>query len=771
MIDKIRAKVINSIIEYPKRYLWLSLVVFIVILPGLARIGEDYSYRAWYHPQDPLLVRYDEFEKKFGNDDTATLILFNEKGLLNKESIKLIHQLTDKLWQVEYVTRVDSLTNFDYVRIGEEDQIDISPFVPEEDLEEIDDKYIEKLKQAIEQTPLIKEVFISKDEKLALIKGQLQPSFVELPDNQVIVNQLRQIKKEFEDGDHKILIGGTATIINYYKEIAENDLVTLLPLLYFLFTVVLIWIYRSKTGVFLPYLILTTSIALMMGSAGYLGEKLNSISSAAPNILMTVAIADAIHLLTVFYLGLKKGLTRTEALHFSLEKNFYPTILTSLTTAVGFFSFAGAKINAISMMGIEVGIGVIYAWLLTYFLLCPIIKLIPEKKDVTHGPATGLRPDQPVNIPEKFLQRVGLLFKLRYWIVGTTLAIALIGLFMVPKLEVNMDPFGQFKKHHPLVVANDLVEKHLGPASVVEIMIYAPEEGAAKEPAFLRKVEAFQTWLENEPYIHKATSIVDVIKDLNQKLNNNQKEYFRIPETKEDVAQELLFYSLGLPPGRELNNRISIKSDAIRLSATWNIHRSRQANEKIAYINSKAQDFGLNAYVTGKMPLFHDLTPYIVSSFTRSFQIALISITLIMVIVLKSFKLGLLALVPNLFPLLVGAAIYAFFGIEVDIASVLIASVVFGIAVDDSIHFLFEYRKFKNRGLKQFDNLAMIMQNTFPSLFNTTLVIVIGFGSFIIADYIPNAKFGISVAFCLSIALIADFIVLPVILMISERDQ
>src|SRR5690606_17391269 len=135
--------------------------------------------------------------------------------------------------------------------------------------------------------------------------------------------------------------------------------------------------------------------------------------------------------------------------------------------------------------------------------------------------------------------------------------------------------------------------------------IYAPEEGAAKEPAFLRKVEAFQTWLENEPYIHKATSIVDVIKDLNQKLNNNQKEYFRIPETKEDVAQELLFYSLGLPPGRELNNRISIKSDAIRLSATWNIHRSRQANEKIAYINSKAQDFGLNAYVTGKMPLFH----------------------------------------------------------------------------------------------------------------------------------------------------------------------
>lgn len=770
-MNRLRDRIIASILNHPKGYLFASFLSLLILIPGLGMIGQDYTYRAWYSPKDPLLVRYDKFERRFGNDDSAIFILYSEEGLYHPEAIQLIYTLTEKLWLAPYVARVDSLTNYDYIEIRGEDEIDIAPMLSEDELANLDQATVDKIRSRVQGDDLIEDVVISADGKLAIIKGQLHPSFDVTPDNQVIVDYLRTVAKEYQSEKYTIHVAGTAILTNYYKEIANSDTAILLPLLYLIFTFILIYLFRTKTGVLLPYLIISVSIAMMMGTAGYLGEKLNSLSSAAPNILMTVAIADAIHLLTVFYLSLRSGMSRLDSLRYSMEKNFYPTLLTSLTTSVGFLSFAQAKITAVAMMGLEVAIGVMYAWFLTYFMIAPIMRLIPDKTQVIAEEEIEEEVEQTQILDPKFQRRVGLLDKYKYAIVGITLLITGFGVYYFQFLEVNMDPYGQFKEHHELNIINRLVNKHLGPMSAVEIMIDSGEENGAKDPAFLKKVEGFQNWLIKQDYIHKANSIVDIVKELNQKLNANNKEYYRIPDTSDEVGQELFFYTLGLPPGRELNNRISLNNQYIRVSATWRITRSTEANEKIEMINSKIKEFGLDGVITGKMPLFHDLTPYIVSTFLKSFLIALVSIVLIMVLVLQSIKLGLLALLPNLFPLIVGSALYSLLHIEVDIASVLIASVTFGIAVDDSIHFLFEYKKFKAKGMDIMTNLATIMKTTYPSLFNTTLLIAIGFGSFAIAEYIPNAKFGISVAFILSVALVADFFVLPAILLITEKRK
>lgn len=770
MLTNIRDKIISYIQGNPKTCIALSLLLFVFLAPGLFYLKEDYSYRAWYEESDPLLVRYDEFEKKFGNDDSVVFTVHNPNGLYNKESLLKIYELTEKLWKVDFIVRVESLSNYDFVDI-EDDDINIAPLITKDDLKNLNSNFIKNLKNKVTNSEQIKDYLISSDETTAIIRANVMPSFKVMPDNQIITNKARLLIKEFEDENHLIHLSGTAILTQMYNEISNEDLKVLIPTLYLIFTILLILIYKRKSGVLLPYLIISISILMMMGTVAFIGEPINAMSITSPNILLTVALADAIHILTVYFFGLKHGFSNELAVKYSLTKNFYPTLLTSITTAIGFFSFVPAKIHAISVMGMAVGIGVIYAWLMTYFLLGPILVLLKLKpKKLVHQESIE-KEAESIFITDKIKKRVQLLVKFKWPIISFTAIISIICLFTLKYLVINMDPFTQFKKDHPLVVANDLINKHLGPAATVEIMINAGEENAAKEPAFLKKVDQFQTWLQSEEYIHKTISIIDILKDLNQKLNNNNTSFYKIADSSETIGQELFFYTLGLPPGKDLTNRISLQNDSIRLTATWDVTSSVRANPLIEKIENKAKEFNLDAVITGKMPLFHDLTPYIVTTFIRSFIIALVAITLILIIVLKSTKLGLLALIPNLFPLIVGASVYAVLGYDVDIASVLIVSVSLGIAVDDSIHFLFEYQKYKALGHDIKENLAIIMTNTFPSLFNTTILIVLGFGSFVFAQYIPNAKFGVMVSFILVIALIADFLILPAILLITEKER
>ena len=196
---------------------------------------------------------------------------------------------------------------------------------------------------------------------------------------------------------------------------------------------------------------------------------------------------------------------------------------------------------------------------------------------------------------------------------------------------------------------------------------------------------------------------------------------------------------------------------------------SKTSNLYFDRIQKEADKLGLDILITGKTPLFHALTPYIVKTFNDSFISALIFITIILIIALRSFSLGLLTLIPNVFPLILGAGVFYFTGYDVDMGTVLVASVCLGIAVDDSIHFLFEFKNYKEIGFDSKSAIEKIITTTFPALFMTTILICLGFGAFIFGSYVPNVKFGVSVACILMFALLADFIILPGILLLRKK--
>ena len=302
-------------------------------------------------------------------------------------------------------------------------------------------------------------------------------------------------------------------------------------------------------------------------------------------------------------------------------------------------------------------------------------------------------------------------------------------------------------------------------ATTIEIVLDSGVEDGFKEPAFLKKVDDFQTWLDTLPFVTSSTSIVDILKAMNQSLNEDRAEAYRLPNTKNGIAQQFLLYTMSVPQGMDVNDRVTVKNDAIRMTSAWDIHDSATVINAIDEVEAKARSLGLNAHITGKAQLWQRMNPYVVNTFVTSLSIAIVTMSLLMVVVFRSVKLGLLAMLPNTLPLIFGAALLVLIGQDLDMGAVIAFSFCLGIAVDDTVHFMSNYARMTREGKAAHESIAQIFTHTAPALLTTTIILVLAFGAFMFASFLPNRNFGLFVAVILSLALIADLTLLPALLM------
>jgi predicted RND superfamily exporter protein len=766
MLNKWRDYCVSFILNRPKTVLLLFSLINLSFLPGLSKLGSDFTYKAWYNDQDKNVQQFQKFEQIFGNDDNLLIVIHDARGVLTQKNLKAISELEKILWESKEVYRVETLNNFQYTESIEDDLI-IDDLIPNDRIDKIDQSFIQQLNEKIDRQPVLNDYLISEDRRSVLIHTYLRPAFGTIPDHSLITKDIRQKLTQFAKNYPHLTthLTGSVTIVDDFKTATEKDLVVLIPLLYLVLCVIVYWRYRSITVIALVFSTISLSVVLMLGFSSYLGYKINTLTSACPTILMTVALSDAVHIFSAFFVYVRQGNSYIESVDYSLKKNFYPTLLTSLTTAVGFLSFFDSLVRPVAEMGVTVAIGVVFAWIVTYLFLGPVLifmRQFIEKRLSTREPIKGqnglqLTPRSKIWTDRIVKNAIGI-------ILISFLALG-IGGYFTTKINVNMDPMAQFKGDHHSVVSNNFLLKEFGFASSLEMMIDTGVSDGVKDPQFLKNVDRFKTWLVQQQEVRKVVSITDILKDLNQSFNDNNSEYYRLPDSRSIIAEYLLVYSMGLPLGKDINNLISLDQSKIRLTALWNLRDSQSSLDFMKKIVDESKKYNLNLSITGKNPLFHALTPYIVETFFHSLAMALIGITLILVFCLRSLTLGLLSLIPNVFPLIVGGGLFYLFGLEVDMGTVVVASVCLGIAVDDSIHFLFEYQKYRGLGKSSYDSVRHLMTSTYPALFMTTITLSAGFASFIAGQYIPNVKFGVSVALVLLIALVADFLLLPAILL------
>jgi len=733
----------------------IGLLIFAALMAGMGKVRADFTHTGFFWDSDPKLKTFEAFERKFGNDDAVVIAVHSPSGIFDVESATLLKKLTAKMWQVPEIIRVDSLSNFNWVHASGDD-IAVEPLLPETLTPEL----LAERRQIALAHETLPGYLVSKDGNTAVLFARVKPGIDHAPDAPGIIKATREAVASVQGGDNKLYVLGGPAMTNAFQEISQSDTLKLLPLVVGLAALFLVALLRSVGASVLPFVVVILATLGAFGLAGHLGLTQTVMSTVVPSILIAVGIADTVHILVSYVTALRKGAPRKQAAHHALTRNFLATFLTCITTAVGFFSFVTADLKPIATLGVMSGAGTLFAWIFVQLVVGGLLFILPIK-------VKPFPPERFARTERRAHNLVDAIGRNRWPIIGATVVLSAASLWYAVGVEVNSDPIQYFKKGAEIRTASEFLEDNVGSARSLEFVLNAGSPEGAKDPEFLRKVDAFRAWVESQPGATRATSIVDVLKSMHKSLDGDRPESYQLADTREGIAQELLLYSMGLPQGMDVNDRITVNNDAIRLTLLNHIKTSRDTVALVRRAENKGKEMGLSVQATGKFYLYQQTNEYVVDSFLNSLWSSIIVIGLIMGFFLRSWKLGLISMIPNIVPLFAGGVLLRLIGQPLDMGTVLVASVCLGISIDDTSHVLANYASLRRLGVAPNQAMREVMAHSGPALLSTNAILITSFAAFATATFMPNVYFGILTAFTLAVALIADVFFTPALLMLT----
>lgn len=769
MTKKIISKYLDLISRSPKKLIILTTIVLIALSSGLIHFHSKNDVRIWFEPDDHKLDTLNFLEKTFGNDETLVIVAHLPEGkegdIFAAKHMKVIHDITDQAWQIPQVLRVESITNTNHVSSVDND-INVEPLIGDN----LDPEFLASRKAIALNDNSITGYLVDKNARLALIFAHLIPSNVQKLRYRDIIGHTRSLLKNYEGKTPlEFHLTGKASLNHAFEEVSMGDVRLIMPLLFLLIIAYLFYVFRSFKAMILPFFIVITTVTATLGLGFWLGIHFSAILAILPVILVAIGIADSVHILVNFFQFRGQGSDVEEAVSKTIHKNFVPTFLTSFSTSVGLFSLMTTQLVPIRHLGLLAGIGCLIAWFFTIFLLIPIVKLVNYQI-----PPIFLQSEEE----KKQKETQGLptwaykqLYKWKMPIIILFFGASFFSIYEARNIQTNADPDSYFSDDSSIAKANEVVKKYIGGSAGPELILEAGGPDKAKDPAFLKKVSQFNDWLRDLEPVNNTVSILDILKKMNKVLNSDNEEFYRIPDTQDQVAQYLFLYTLSLPPGMDINDRISLDYSSTRISLLWTVYDTTNWAIYRDKIKAKAKELGLKLTIAGKANVFQDMIDYVVGTFIRSIIMAMVFVSLCLMVFFRSIKIGLISLLPNVLPLTFGAATMAIFDMDLNLGTSLVASVCLGIAVDDTIHFLANYFKYQEAGENQKDNITTIFRYTGSALVITTLILSSAFGLYVFGDFLPNVNFGILCSVTLLSALVVDLIFLPAFLMVFDRKE
>ncbi len=744
----------NILLRYPLLCLLTGLILMGTLLPHARNLHVAFGPTSWFEDHSPELVFLDEYKKSFGVDETFVVAVESPNGIFNQKTFHILDELTDKLWLVTDIIRVDTLSNYNLVETHEDDIIIEPVYLPE------DPPDYDALKKKVMGHEDLPGYMVSKDETTTFLYASIRPVFDGIPDYIKIRKEIRKDLEELEKKypDYHFHILGSGALNAALKDVSFSDLRVLFPLFIAFLLIVFFLFFKNVAGVMMPLAIVLFTNLTTLGLAGLFDIKVVTITFVIPIILMAIGIADSIHILEYFFNNYHSSGDRRDALEKTLDKNLWPTFLTSVTTMIGFFSLMTADLVPIREMGMICGIGVMFAWFFSFVIIVPYCLYIPIKKRDIHN-----RDDFRIKTADWFLTFI-VNNRNKIIIFFGALTILMIALGLTNR--INSNPYQNFAEHLPVRKANDFFLNKIGGLNGPQILIDSEQEDGIYQPEFLKKVDALQTWLNSMDEINNVSSILNVLKQTNRALNGGGDDQYKIPSSSKAVAEQVFLYGLSVPEGKSLNNLVTMDKRKLRMSILWTIQDSVSGTHEMELILNKARELGLNATITGKVALTQMMVGKVIKIFIVSLATSVTLICLIFFVLFKDVKIGLISLLPNILPIAFTSGVLVLIGQDIDFTIAISSCICLGIAVDDTIHFIGHYIRLKDKPTEE--ALSEIFRSTGSGLVLTTIVLVAGFGIFLFADFIPNRNFGILTASSLFIALVADLLLLPALFLLKK---
>ena len=760
------------------------IIVVTMILATVATSGTLFlefsaDHRIYFSENNPQLLANEAMEDTYGKSENIFFTIVPEdRDATSALALEATAWLTEQSWTIPYATRVDSITNFQQTT-AQGDDILVRDLVDEAALGDPGER--SRIRAVALAEPRLAGRLFALDGGVSGINVSLQmPGEDEMHESIQATEHARDLANRFRQRfpGMDALLTGMVILNQTFMEVSLNDLKKLVPVSYLVMALVLVLLTRAFLGAFAIMLVVTLSIMTAVGLGGWVGLPMTSPSAVAPIVVLTVAIANCVHIFSTLVQNMRvfasrkladhgdgapdpdirTGEFRHEAIIESIRMNLQPVFLSSLTTTLGFLSLNFSEAPPFRQLGTFVAFGVGAAFLYSVTLLPALLSLLPIRVRLSRP-----RQDTALSALGDYVIR-----RRRALLWGSGLVmVALVS--SIPRNELNDVFLHYFDESIEFRRDSDFTVENLTGLYTMVYSLQSDGPGGVSDPAYLADVEAFAEWYKEQPETMHVNVITDTFRRLNMSMNADDPDEYRLPTDRELAAQYMLLYEMSLPYGLDLNNQIDVDKSATRMIVST---QTLSSNEVLALERRVQQWLADNTphishtVSSGTTLMFAHLGRRNIISMLVGTTLALVGISFILIFALRSWRLGLTSLVPNLVPGALGFGIWGLTVGEVGLSLSMVTAMTLGIVVDDSVHFLSRYQRARREfGCAPADAVRVAFRTVGVAMLTTSTVLVAGFIVVSLSSFVLNSGMGKLTALVIALALIADFLLLPPLLM------
>ncbi|TOA01913.1 RND transporter [Vibrio parahaemolyticus] len=752
--------------KIPTKYSLLVLLatIFLIIVATIG--GKNLYFRGdydiFFDGTNKQLLAFDEIQTTFAKTDNLAIVIAPEDGdIFTPQTLSLIQKITVDAWQVPYSSRVDSIANYQHTEAFDDDLLVEDLLYSEY---ELTPERISKVKSIALSEPVLKSALVSEKGDVTVVNITVQlPEMDKTAEVEEVVSSINAMIDRYQRAYPDVTFhkAGIIAMNHAFMTAAQDDSSTLVPTMLVVILVFLTIMLRSILSVIATLIVIIGSVMATMGISGWGGMFLSTATVNVPTLIMTLAVADCVHVIATMRQSMKNGFTKAQSIERSIALNFVPILITSVTTAIGFLMMNMSDSPVLRDFGNLSALGVMVACFLSVTLLPALLKLLPIHVKMETSQ------DQ-----KHVMDRLGdFVVSQRRALLPLSVAVIVVCASLIPLNKVNDESVEYFGQRNEFRQAADFMEERISGMTNISIAIKTNESQGIAAPDFLNTIGEFSSWLRDQPETDHVATLADVYKRLNKNMHGDDEAYYSLPQARELAAQYLLLYEMSLPYGLDLNNQINVDKSSIKMVLTV---ANLGSVELVDLENRIYQWFAEHApqyQVVASSPslMFAHIGETNMASMLSTLPITLVLISALLIFALRSVRLGLISLMPNIAPAVIGFGLWALTSGEINLGLSVVVTLTLGIVVDDAVHFLSKYQRARREGQTAEQAVRYAFHTVGRALWITTVVLVAGFSVLAMSSFRLNADMGQLSAIVIFIALVVDFLFLPTLLMLFDK--
>ncbi|EGQ7847043.1 MMPL family transporter [Vibrio parahaemolyticus] len=752
--------------KIPTKYSLLVLLatIFLIIVATIG--GKNLYFRGdydiFFDGTNKQLLAFDEIQTTFAKTDNLAIVIAPEDGdIFTPQTLSLIQKITVDAWQVPYSSRVDSIANYQHTEAFDDDLLVEDLLYSEY---ELTPERISKVKSIALSEPVLKSALVSEKGDVTVVNITVQlPEMDKTAEVEEVVSSINAMIDRYQRAYPDVTFhkAGIIAMNHAFMTAAQDDSSTLVPTMLVVILVFLTIMLRSILSVIATLIVIIGSVMATMGISGWAGMFLSTATVNVPTLIMTLAVADCVHVIATMRQSMKNGFTKVQSIERSIALNFVPILITSVTTAIGFLMMNMSDSPVLRDFGNLSALGVMVACFLSVTLLPALLKLLPIHVKMETSQ------DQ-----KHVMDHLGdFVVSQRRALLPLSVVVIVVCASLIPLNKVNDESVEYFGQRNEFRQAADFMEERISGMTNISIAIKTNESQGIAAPDFLNTIGEFSSWLRDQPETDHVATLADVYKRLNKNMHGDDEAYYSLPQARELAAQYLLLYEMSLPYGLDLNNQINVDKSSIKMVLTV---ANLGSVELVDLENRIYQWFAEHApqyQVVASSPslMFAHIGETNMASMLSTLPITLVLISALLIFALRSVRLGLISLMPNIAPAVIGFGLWALISGEINLGLSVVVTLTLGIVVDDAVHFLSKYQRARSEGQTAEQAVRYAFHTVGRALWITTVVLVAGFSVLAMSSFRLNADMGQLSAIVIFIALVVDFLFLPTLLMLFDK--